>query len=304
MARGQIVSPPQKARGDRGTDKGGPPWSVRAASATDRGRVRRNNEDSCLVALEQKLFIVSDGMGGHQAGEIASRAVVSVLPKMVEQRLAGVSSPRARVIELALREAVVGLSRRLREQSAGHVGLKGMGATVVLAWLRGSEGMAHLAHMGDSRIYLFRQYRLTQLTEDHSVVALLVKHAEITPEEAREHPARGRLSRYVGMEGDVYPDVRTVNLQDGDRVLLCTDGLTDMVPDEQIAVLLRASPDPEATCQALVAAANTAGGRDNVSAIVIYIAAASQGAEGARPCRVGQGSWPSCTPEEDYAPRG
>jgi len=282
MARGQIVSPPQKARGDRGTDKGGQPWAVRAACASDRGRVRQNNEDSCLVAVEQRLFIVSDGMGGHQAGEIASRAVVSVLPKMVEQRLAGVSSPQTPMIELALREAVVGLSGRLREQSAGQAGLKGMGATVALAWLRGSEGMAHLAHMGDSRSYLFRQYRLTQLTEDHSVVALLVKHGEITPEEAREHAARGRLSRYVGMEGEVYPDVRTVNLQGGDRLLLCTDGLTDLVTDEQIAVLMRASPDPETTCQALVVAANAAGGRDNVSVLVIDVAALPLRAERAK----------------------
>jgi protein phosphatase len=148
-----------------------------------------------------------------------------------------------------------------------------MGATVALVWLRGEQNEAHLAHMGDSRIYLFRQNHLAQLTEDHSVVALLLKHQEITAEEARTHPARGRLSRFVGMEGEVYPDVQTVNLQGGDRLLICTDGLTGMVQDERVAQLLQANPDPQTTCQALVAEANKAGGEDNVTTVVVNMSA-------------------------------
>ena len=242
---------------------------VRAACVSDAGRVRENNEDSYLVSLEQNLLIVSDGMGGHQAGEVASEAVVTVLPEMIKQRLAGESSPRPRIVELTLRETILQLSQRLRAESAGRGGLKGMGATVALAWLRGPEGMAHLAHMGDSRIYLYRHGNLTQLTEDHSVVALLLKRGDITPEEARRHPARGRLSRYVGMEGEVYPDVQTVRLREGDRLLLCTDGLTGPVSDDEIAALLRANLDPEAACQALVDAANDAGGKDNITVLVV-----------------------------------
>jgi len=240
---------------------------VQAACASDVGRVRQNNEDNCLAALDRNLLIVSDGMGGHQAGELASKAMVTVLPQLIERRLASLGSARNRVIELALREAILEFSQRLRAESAGQPGLKGMGATVALVLLRGQE--AHLAHMGDSRIYLFRQGRLTQLTEDHSIVALLLKHGDITPEQVQDHPARGRLSRFVGMEGEVYPDVQTIKLQDGDQLLLCTDGLTNMITDEHIAQVLQANAEPGTACQALIAAANAAGGRDNVTTLVV-----------------------------------
>ena len=242
-------------------------WSVQAVCFSDVGRIRQNNQDSCLVALEQNLFIVSDGMGGHQAGEVASKAVVTVLPRMIEQRLAGMSSSETSQIEDVLREVILELSQRLRAESAGRVGLKGMGATVALAWLRGP--LAHLAHMGDSRVYLFRQGHLIRLTEDHSIVALLLKHGDIAPEEARKHPAQGKLSRYVGMEGEVYPDVQTVSLQSGDRLLLCSDGLTNMVSDAQIAKLLQSHSEPELACRALVDTANAAGGKDNITVVVV-----------------------------------
>lgn len=170
-------------------------------------------------------------------------------------------------IEGVLREAIIELGQRLQAESAGKVGLRGMGATVALAWLRGS--LAHLAHMGDSRIYLFRQERLARLTKDHSVTALLLRHGEITPEQAGTHPARGQLSRYVGMKGEVSPDVQAVPLQHGDRLLLCTDGLTNMLPDAQIGHLLRINAEPEAACQALVQAASAAGGTDNITALVV-----------------------------------
>ncbi len=243
-------------------------WSVQAACVSDVGRVRQQNEDQCLVALEHNLFIVSDGIGGHQAGEVASKAVVTVLPLMIEQRVARIQTPPStEAMEFALRDAIVELSQRLRAESAGRIGLQGMGATVAVAWLRGS--LAHLAHMGDSRIYLFRQERLVQLTEDHSVIALLLRHGEITPEEAQTHPARGRLSRYVGMEGEVYPDVKTVQLQGGDRLLLCSDGLTNMVPDGQIVQIVQVNAEVEAACKGLVDAANKAGGTDNITALVV-----------------------------------
>jgi serine/threonine protein phosphatase PrpC len=242
-------------------------WPVQAACLSDVGRVRQQNEDQCLVALEHNLFIVSDGMGGHQGGEVASKAVVTVLPPMIEQRVARIRVPSPEAMELVLRDALVELSQRLRAESAGRAGLQGMGATVAVAWLRGS--LAHLAHMGDSRIYLLREQRLMQLTEDHSVIALLLRHGEITPEEAQTHPARGRLSRYVGMEGEVYPDVQTVQLQAGDRLLLCSDGLTNMVSDRQIVQLLHVNAGAEEACQALVNAANVAGGTDNITALVV-----------------------------------
>jgi protein phosphatase len=244
-----------------------PRWSVQAACLSDVGRVRQQNQDQCAIVLEHALFIVSDGMGGHHAGEIAAQVVVTVLPLLIEQHMARVTILSSEAIEAALRDAIVELSRRLRTESAGHMGLHGMGATVALVWLH--DALAHLAHMGDSRIYLLRQEQFSQLTEDHSVVALLLRHGDITPEEAQSHSARGQISRYVGMEGDVYPDVQTVSLQENDRLLLCSDGLTNLVSDTQIVYLLRVNAEPEAACQALISAANTAGGLDNITALVV-----------------------------------
>ncbi|MGD9092735.1 MAG: protein phosphatase 2C domain-containing protein, partial [Anaerolineales bacterium] len=165
------------------------PFTVRAAGVSDAGRVRQDNEDNCLVSLEQQLYIVSDGIGGHQAGSIASNIVVSVLPQLIQQRLARVTSPRNRIVELILRETILELSQKLHAESKTKSGLQGMGATVALAYLRYENNFAHLAHMGDSRIYLFRHDRLLQLTEDHSLVTLLVQHGEITPSQVQDHPA-------------------------------------------------------------------------------------------------------------------
>ena len=245
----------------------GPRWSVQAACASDVGRVRQQNQDRYAIMLDRALFIVSDGLSSHHAGEIAAQAVVTVLPLLIEQHMArvNISSPEAR--ESALQDAIVELSRRLRTGSSGHMGLHGMGATVALVQLY--DALAHLAHMGDSRVYLLRQEQLSQLTEDHSVVGLLLRHGEITLEEAQSHSGRGLLSRYVGMEGDVYPDVQTVSLQENDRLLLCSDGLTNVLSDTQIAHLLRVNAEPEAACQALISAANTAGGLDNITALVV-----------------------------------
>jgi len=243
------------------------PWPVQAACASDRGRVRQRNEDRYLIDPARQLFIVSDGMGGHLAGELAATAVITILPPLLEQQMGRSPPSSTEAIERALREALIELSLRLHAESTGRAGLQGMGATVALAWLRGS--LVHLAHLGDSRIYLFRQERLAQLTEDHSVIALLLRYGEITPEQARTHPARGQLSRYVGMQGEVSPDVQAVPLQHGDRLLLCTDGLTNMLPDAQIGHLLRINAEPEAACQALVHAACAAGGTDNITAMVV-----------------------------------
>jgi len=242
---------------------------IRAGFASDVGRVRRENEDTCLVSLEQNLFIVSDGMGGHQAGEIASKAVVTALPQILKQRLSPKRPAQTGDIELVLRDAIVELSRQLRIQSAGQASLRGMGATVAMVWVRGAS--VHLAHMGDSRIYLFRRPMLKQLTEDHSVIALLVKHGDITQAQAKDHPMRARLSRHVGMEGEIYPDVQTVRIQNGDRLLLCSDGLTGMVPEDRIAKILQDNIEPDAACKALVAAANAAGGTDNITAVVLNV---------------------------------
>jgi serine/threonine protein phosphatase PrpC len=253
-------------------------WIIEAASKSDVGRVRHQNEDRCLVDLQHNLFIVADGIGGHRAGEVAAEAIVTVLPTMLQQHVMRYQKLSSNQVKQLLRETIRALSQRLRTESQARMGLEGMGATVVVAWLYGHS--AYLAHMGDSRIYLLRQDYLSQMTQDHTVLALLLRKHEITPEAARSHPARGRLSRYVGMEGDVSPDVQQVPLYDRDRLLLCTDGLTNMVSDSTITQLLLSHPDPASACEALIDSANEAGGKDNITVLVINCRAIQPGHTG------------------------
>jgi protein phosphatase len=152
-------------------------------------------------------------------------------------------------------------------ESAAKIELRGMGATVVVALL--GRRSVHLAHLGDSRAYVLRQGRLVQLTDDRSVVGLLLRQGEITPEEACFHPAQGRLSRFVGMEGEVLPDVRTVGLRKGYQLLLCSDGLTGMLSDNEIASVVCRNLECQETCQQLTDAANVKGGRDNITAVLL-----------------------------------
>ena len=238
-----------------------------ACSLSDVGRVRDHNEDAFFTDTERRLFIVSDGMGGAQAGSLASEVVVKMLPKMIEERAGDVGELSGNEIRLFLRRTIIELSQLLRKESKNAVGIKGMGATVVLAMVHRKQ--VYIAHMGDSRGYLFRNSRLTRLTKDHSIVGILLRHGDITEEEAKKHPAKGRLSRYVGMEGEVYPDVRAIIFTKGDRLLLCTDGLSGMLSDKAIEELLQEHSDPQAACRALVEAANTAGGEDNITAVIV-----------------------------------
>lgn len=236
-----------------------------AAGASDPGRVRPGNEDA--FALADNWVVVSDGMGGHHGGAAAARIVVTLIPTIWKQRWAALRSRRSTDILNGLRDTVVELSRSLQQRTGAEPGLAGMGATVVMAFLYSAR--AYIANMGDSRAYHFRSQELTQLTEDHSVVALLLRTGQITAEQANDHPSRGMLSRYVGMQGLVYPDVKVTRLKPGDRLLLCTDGLTSMVADEALAMTLRETAEPQQACDRLVAMANEAGGRDNVTVAVV-----------------------------------
>lgn len=241
--------------------------TITAAGLTDQGKIRKNNEDHYYVDAEQGLFIVSDGMGGHAAGELASKVVVEVLPRILPPRLENIqdlSDPRATETTL---DVLSKLSRYVRNESSKSAGISGMGATVVLCLIRNNHTL--IGHMGDSRAYLLRGEQLKQLTTDHSVVQLLIDTGRITPEQAVRHPARSRITCYVGMQGEALPEARVIELVPDDRLLLCTDGLTGMLPPQTITELLHTHPDPEHACQALIDAANKAGGKDNITVIVI-----------------------------------
>lgn len=240
---------------------------LEAAAISDLGKVRKRNEDAYVIDLERKLFIVSDGMGGANEGALASEIVTSVLPRMIAPHLDLEVKSRARSLRQYLRKTVIDLSNHLHNQAEDDPSLKGMGATVVLAAIR--NRWVHIAHLGDSRAYIQRENTLMQLTEDHSMISLLLRQEIITPEEIMNHPAKGKILRFVGMPGNPLPEVSTLSLLKGDRLLLCTDGLTGMITDEEIKAILHSHPDLANACRALINAANNAGGEDNITAMIV-----------------------------------
>lgn len=243
--------------------------TIHYAGLSDRGCVRENNEDRWFADPALGMFLVSDGMGGRRAGELASRIVVEVLPRRLRRTLSRVGSQfAAHDIEPIARD-VSELSHHLRRESEGQPGLAGMGATLVLALIKPSQAL--VVHLGDSRVYLLRAGQLEQLTKDHTVAQYLVDAHEISPQEGTVHPAANTLSRYVGMEGAAQPDSRLVDLQPNDRLLLCSDGLTGMVSDQELGSILAQERDPESVCRHLIDAALAAGGRDNVTAVVVAV---------------------------------
>lgn len=234
------------------------------AALSDRGPVRASNEDRLFTDSDRGIYIVADGMGGLPGGAIAAQLVVDRLPELVIRGLDGGDRLVGELAVQAVCRAVVELSAMVRH---GDIGPCGMGATLVLACIRGSDAL--IASLGDSRAYLLRERRLRRLTTDHSLAELLVQSGDLTEEEAAAHPARTRLTRYVGMREPVSPEARIVPLVPGDRLLLCCDGLTSAVGDYQIAAVLQEEPDATAVCQQLVAAANAARGTDNITLITI-----------------------------------
>lgn len=243
--------------------------AVEHAGLSEVGRVRAANEDAWMADPELGLHAVSDGMGGKTHGSLASTVVVTALPVLIKTKadeLSDLSLPQAtRVIT----DVVTDLSARLSAKAAGDPALDGMGATLVLALVR--QGRALISHMGDSHAYLYRAGRLERLTADHSMIQLLLDGGDIDVDGAAAHPARGKLTRYVGMPGRPLPETRAVRLMPGDRLLLCSDGLSTMVGDDEVTSIMGWSEGVRSACDELVATANEAGGRDNATAFVIAV---------------------------------
>jgi PPM family protein phosphatase len=227
-------------------------------AGTDTGRQRRANEDSLLARAP--LFVVADGMGGAQAGEVASRLAV----ESFQGGLHDASEPESALAQLA-REA----NSRIHELSHSHAEQAGMGTTLTAVYV--GERDVSIAHVGDSRAYRFRGGELLRLTDDHSLVDELLRQGRLTPEEAVEHPQRSVITRALGPEGAVEVDTRSYTGRDGDVYLLCSDGLTTMVAEDRLAELLRANETLRAKGEALIAAANEAGGRDNITVVLMRL---------------------------------
>jgi serine/threonine protein phosphatase PrpC len=226
---------------------------VRTAAVTDIGHVRERNEDRYLVS--GPVVAVADGMGGHLGGEVAASLATHVLARLSER---GEGSLADRV-----REA----NRVVFERSIQDRTVAGMGTTLTAAEL--VDGRARLAHVGDSRAYLFRDGELTRLTEDHTLVQQMVRAGELTSAQAEVHPHRNILTRVVGVDPGVEVDELEIELRPGDRLLLCTDGLTNMLPDARIAQVLGEEDEPRAAAERLVAEANQAGGIDNITVVLV-----------------------------------
>ena len=231
------------------------------AVASDTGRRRRRNEDNYVVA--PPLFAVADGMGGAQAGEVASRLAASVLEGGDSD---GVDGPER--VDALIQEA----NRRIYDRASTDPTASGMGTTMTVALV---EGMTvAIGHVGDSRAYLVRGETMEQLTEDHSLVNELLKSGKLSEEEAQVHPQRSVITRAVGTDPDVDVDGFTIEAEEGDVFLICSDGLTDMVEDEEILELLADNRDDlDKAVKALVAAANRGGGEDNITAVAFRISA-------------------------------
>jgi serine/threonine protein phosphatase PrpC len=237
------------------------------AAETHVGRIRQENEDSYFADPEPAIFLVSDGMGGHRGGALASGIVVEDLPVMIENALDKLKVGTPETVRSLLERTIAEQSKQLQLEGTSETGFRDMGATLVVALLR--KGRCFIANIGDSRAYRFRKGRLVQLTRDHSVISELIEQGHIEPEEAADHEAQGLITRYVGMEEKAHPHVHSFTLKEGDRILLCTDGLTDMVPDKTIAMILKTETDPQTACKVLIASANNAGGHDNVTTLII-----------------------------------
>ncbi len=238
-----------------------------SAGLSDQGRVRRRNEDTFRIFEELNLFIVSDGMGGHPGGDTASELVVTALPVALEKHISLQTDDEEITIQSALYEAVREVCDLVHRKSDESLEFSGMGATLVACFIHGRT--AHLAHMGDSRAYLLRKAALERLTHDHTIPSLLLQMGRISREEALNHPAHHLLTRHVGMSDCAWPDLAILDLEEGDRILLCSDGLTNMVSEREIGQTLLSSSTPGAACESLIEMANQAGGQDNITAMVI-----------------------------------
>jgi PPM family protein phosphatase len=239
-----------------------PLLELRPFGLTDAGKVRQNNEDALLLGEgeDETLFVVADGIGGFEAGEVASSLAVEVLKDL----------PPGESFKAAIGEA----NRRIVAAGRGDEKLSGMGTTVVAIRFGGKQGepVAEVAHVGDSRAYLMRGGDMKPITEDHSLVAELVRSGDLTRDQAAEHPQKNLITRALGADEEVDVDTAILPIEAGDRILLCSDGLSDMVSEAGISEILAESPDdPERTARDLLSAALDAGGNDNITVVVVDV---------------------------------
>ncbi|HSQ77825.1 MAG TPA: Stp1/IreP family PP2C-type Ser/Thr phosphatase, partial [Nitrospirota bacterium] len=242
-----------------------------SAGKTDTGKTRKNNEDSYLVDEGLGLYAVADGIGGHEGGEVASRMAIEGLSQIVRERCSGADHSISAECDPAgteLSRAFTLVNGTIRQAAAVNPALLSMGTTMTALLFR--ETTAHLAHVGDSRAYRLRAGVLTQVTDDHTIIADQVRAGLLTPEQAQRSPYRHVITRALGIDQELIADLHVLEARPDDTFLLCTDGLTEMVDDAEIRrILSRASPQEAA--ERLVREANDRGGVDNITVVVVQI---------------------------------
>jgi PPM family protein phosphatase len=263
--------------------------AAETALRTDTGRQRRDNEDNAFARAP--VFVVADGMGGAQAGEVASK----IATETFKQGLPESGSPEERLAE-RVREAnhqIYELSRSDRERA-------GMGTTLTAAYV--DDASVAIAHVGDSRAYLFREGTLERLTQDHSLVEELVRQGKLTPEQAAGHPQRSIITRALGPEANVEVDTWTYPVRAGDILLLCSDGLTTMISEDRVAEILGEAGALDGTADALIDAANDAGGRDNITVVLFRLEEVGEDGQADQPTMIGVPAPATTSEPEDPSP--
>lgn len=237
-----------------------------AAGLTDVGQTRPMNEDYFAINRDKNLYIVADGMGGHNAGDIASKnatqmADAYLTPELLEEVKGNIRKTRETIIKSLLHAHLSILN--MAEKNENY---EGMGCTIVAALI--VDNSMHLCHVGDARAYLVNKNGITLLTRDHSYVMDLVTKGKLTLEEARVSPLKNKLHQAIGASKTINPDYKHCELKEGDKILLCSDGLWDMLSDHQIFTVMRQDKPPKRLCEILIKMANDAGGHDNITAII------------------------------------
>lgn len=240
---------------------------MKAVFKTDQGRVRQNNEDSVGTFVNRdghRLAIVADGMGGHRAGDVASKMTVSHLQEMWEQTEGIETADQA---EAWLKKHILEVNQLVYEHSRNNQECEGMGTTIeaVIA----TENFTSIAHVGDSRCYILNDTGFQQLTEDHTLVNELVRTGQITKEDAEHHPRKNWILRALGTEQDVKIDIKTIMFEEGDFLLICSDGLSNKVNDTEMVNILQNQDSLERKAQELINMANENGGEDNITLIIL-----------------------------------
>ncbi len=241
---------------------------IKVGFKSDKGLKRSNNEDACFVMPEERVFIVADGVGGNNAGEVASRTAVSKVAEYVKNHDMTNVVDEEDVRNYFL-DCLTEVNQIIYDMDSDRENLQGRATTLVIAYIQ--DNIAYFVNIGDSRAYVLRNEKLSQITEDHTYVNTLIKQGTITKEEARIHPRRNMITRALGGESEIEPDFYKVEIKENDIVLLCSDGLYGELEDEKICKILVSNENMSDACWKLITKANRSGGRDNITVICVKV---------------------------------